>query len=607
MRKVFVSFLVIMVLVVGMAQVFIPRSETVYVAGCIWGPATSWNFCAPSPTWGTRQFLYLPLFIYNVAEDAWLPMIGEDYTFINDKTIWVRIRKEARWSDSTPITAKDVVYSYNLQKKLGMGPNAGWDSYVESVKAISDKIVEFKARADALNYFQFLTYSLTAFPAPSHVYKDLEEKGVSIKDWKNDNPVAQVVSGPYKLYHSDPNMVAYKRIDDWWGKDIFGLPKPKYIAHVIYKDNPSASLALERGDVDWAGLFIPSVWEMWEKKKKPIGTWFKQSPYFMPGGVILLYVNNTKMPLNDINVKKAIAYAIPYVAMIKKAYFGYGAQAHPSMVIDVFETYRKYIDYDLARKVWGSEDGKVKTDLEKADAILDKAGFKRGKDGIRVSPDGKRLGTYTLAVPYGWTDWMMMCQIIAKNLKEIGIDVKTEFPDFTVWWNKIIKGEFDMVICWSAGPGFDHPFNVYRGVLDYRLSGPVGEVRPAGDWERYKNDKIIELLDKAVSTLNLEERKKVYFEIQKIIYEDLPAIPMFYGAHWYEYNESIWENWPDEESPWWFPSAPWQDFAQSLPIIFGIYNRGKPQPFPAWMKLKEEGGMMVPTSKIFEDLMATTK
>ena len=607
MKRLFVAMLVFMVVAISIAQVYLPRNETVYIAGAVWGPATTWNLYSPQYTWGTRQFLYLPLFIYNIAKDAWLPVVGESYTFMDDKTIWVKIRKEAKWSDGKPITAQDVVYSFNLDKKLGLGPNAGWESYIESVRAVNDKIVEFKAKAGALNYFQFLSYSLGALAVPSHVYSKLEKSGAKIKDWKNGDPEKQVVSGPYKLFHSDPNIVVYKRIENWWGKSVFGLPRPKYIAHVIYKDNPSASLALERGNADWTGLFIPSVWEMWGKKKKPIGTWFKKPPYFMPDGVGLLYINNTKPLLNDINVKKAIAYAIPYTEMLKKAYFGYGKQAHPSMVIDVFETYKKYINSDLAKRVWESEDGRIKTNLEKANEILDKAGFKRGKDGIRISPDGKRLGTFTLAVPYGWTDWMMMCQMISKNLKKIGIDVKTQFPDFTVWWDRLTKGEFDMVISWSSGPGFSHPFNVYRVVLDYRLSGPTGVAKPAGDWERYKNDKIIKLLDKAVSTLDLEERKKTYFEIQKIIYQDLPAIPMFYTAHWYEYNESVWANWPNEDNPWWYPVAPWQNYAWSLPVLFGIYNKGNPQPLPEWIKPHDEGGMMISTAKIFEDLKRASK
>jgi len=603
MRRLLV-LLVLALTVLLIAQVTIPREETVYIAGALWGPATTWNLYAPQSTWGTDQFLFVSAFQYDLGRDAWIPFIAQKYEFVDDKTIRIHIRPEAKWSDGQPITAEDFVYALELSKKLGIGPGVGWDSYIEYVKAIDTKVVEFKARADALNYYQFLSYSLGAQPMPKHVYSKLEAAG-TIKDWVNDKPDEQVVSGPYKLYYYDPNIVIYQRIDNWWGKDIFGLPRPKFIGHVIYKDNPSASLAVEKGDVDWAGLFIPSVWEMWEKKKLPIGTWYKEKPYYLPDGVGFVYLNNTKPGLSDPAVRKAIAHAIPYEEMLVKAYFGYGSQAHPSMVIDLFEPNKQYINYDLARNTWNMSDGRIPFDLAKARKILDEAGYKPGKDGIRVGPDGKKLGPYTISVPYGWTDWMMMCEMIAENLRSIGIDVVTEFPDFSVWADRMTKGTFDIIISWSVGPSFDHPFNIYRFVLDKRLSAPVGVVTWAGDWQRYDNDEIVQLLDRAVSTLDPEVRKNAYFRIQEIIYRDMPSVPAFFGAHWYEYSTKYWINWPNQDNPYWFRPAPWH--VDTLPTLFGISSKANPQPIPKWLETVDKGGLGIPTSKVFADLHAAKK
>ncbi|KHC92887.1 extracellular solute-binding protein family 5 [Thermotoga sp. Mc24] len=599
MRKSLVLLLALLVLSSLMAQVSLPREDTVYIGGALWGPATTWNLYAPQSTWGTDQFMYLPAFQYDLGRDAWIPVIAERYEFVDDKTLRIYIRPEARWSDGVPITAEDFVYALELTKELGIGPGGGWDTYIEYVKAVDTKVVEFKAKEENLNYFQFLSYSLGTQPMPKHVYERVRAQ-MNIKDWVNDKPEEQVVSGPYKLYYYDPNIVVYQRVDNWWGKDIFGLPRPKYLAHVIYKDNPSASLAFERGDIDWNGLFIPSVWELWEKKGIPVGTWYKKEPYFIPDGVGFVYVNNTKPGLNDPAVRKAIAYAIPYNEMLKKAYFGYGSQAHPSMVIDLFEPYKQYIDYDLAKKTFGTEDGRIPFDLGIANKILDEAGYKKGPDGVRVGPDGTKLGPYTISVPYGWTDWMMMCEMIAKNLRSIGIDVKTEFPDFSVWADRMTKGTFDLIISWSVGPSFDHPFNIYRFVLDKRLSKPVGEVTWAGDWERYDSDEVVELLDKAVSTLDPEVRKQAYFRIQQIIYRDMPSIPAFYSAHWYEYSTKYWINWPNEDNPAWFRPSPWH--ADTWPTLFIISKKSNPQPIPSWLGTVDEGGIEIPTAKIFEDL-----
>lgn len=597
--------LVLTVTPTSFSQVTIPRDDTVYCIGGIWGPPTTWNLYAPQSTWGTEPFLYLPLFLYSNAKDVWLPAIGETYKVVNKTTIQVKIRDAAKWSDGKPITAEDVEFTFNTTKKFGFGPGAGWYDYIASVRAISSKVVEFKIKTDSPNYFSFLGYSLGTRVLPKHVYEDIEKKGINIRDWKNDDPAKQVVSGPYKLFFQDPNTVIYERIDNWWGKDIFGLPKPKYISHIVYKDNPSANLSFEKGESDWASTFIPEVYALWEKKGLPVRTWFKSKPYYMPDGVTLLYINYAKAPLNSKALRRAIAYAIPYVEMIDKAYFGYSSQAHPSMVIDAFDVYKQWIDYSWARTMWKTEDGKIKTDLAMANKILDNAGFKRGKDGIRISPDGKRLGPYTISVPYGWTDWMMMCEMIAKNLNEIGIDVKTEFPDYSVWADRMTKGTFDFIISWSSGPGYDHPWNVYRFVLDYRLTKPVGEESWAGNFERYNNPEAIKLIDQIASTLSNQEKKRLFSRLQRIVYNDFPAIPLFYGAHWYAFNESKWVGWPREENPWWYPAANWS--ANSLPVLFGIAKKGETPKVPTWLTTKDKGGYLIPTSIIWNDLMKAKK
>jgi len=155
---------------------------------------------------------------------------------------------------------------------------------------------------------------------------------------------------------------------------------------------------------------------MWQKKNLPVGTWYKSKPYFLPDGVGFVYLNNTKLGLSDPRVRKAIAHAIPYDDMLEKAYFGYGSQAHPSFVIDLFEPNKQYINYELWKKTFGTADGRPDYNLDKAKKILDDAGYKVGKDGIRVGPDGKKL-SYTISVPYGWTDWMIDVRIDSKKFE----------------------------------------------------------------------------------------------------------------------------------------------------------------------------------------------
>jgi len=583
----------------SIAQTSLPRNETVYTLGALWS-ATTWSLYNPSSTYGTEQFMYMPLFLYSNMKDGWLPILGESFQAVNKRTLRVKIRKEAAWSDGTPLTADDVAFTFALTKEVGIGPGNGWWDYIQSVRAVDSKTVEFIMRPDAVNYASFLGYALNTRIVPKHVYEPFEKKGVqAVKDFLNDDPAKQVVSGPYKLYYADPNIVAYGRIDNWWGKSIFGLPVPKYIGNIIYKDNSVANLDFEKGNADWGGVFIPDISALWKDKKLPVKTWFDNKPYFMPDGLDLLYISYYNPLLRDPAVRKAIAYSIPYQEMLDKAYFGYGNQAHPSMVIDDFEAYNQYIDSAYAKYFWGTPNGKLKTDLKKANDILDKAGYKKGRDGIRVSPDGKRMGPFTIQVPSGWTDWMMMCEMMAANMKAIGLDVKTEFPDYSVWWTRWTQGTFDFILGWSAGPGYDHPWNVYRVVLDPALYKPFGQDQ-YGNFERYNNPEVGKIIDKLAATLDPKVRKTLYYQLQRIVYRDLPAIPLFYGAHWYEVNETYWVGFPTAKDPWWFPSSPWH--AMALPTLFGIAPKGQTPKVPAWVNPVSKGGLLVPTDDILSAL-----
>lgn len=118
MRKFVAVLLILLILSSLMAQVSVPREETVYVAGALWGPATTWNLYAPQSTWGTDQFMYLPAFQYDLGRDAWIPTIAEKYEFLDSTTLRIYIRPQAKWSDGTPITADDFVYACNCPRNL---------------------------------------------------------------------------------------------------------------------------------------------------------------------------------------------------------------------------------------------------------------------------------------------------------------------------------------------------------------------------------------------------------------------------------------------------------------------------------------------------------
>ena len=574
----------------------IPRNEIVWIGECTGAAAPSgWNPLLPEISWGVH-LMYCTLFLYNSRDNVWIPYLASGYKWVNEKTLDVYIRPEATWWDGEPVTAEDVKYTFDLGKKYTTTWSGYWD-YLDKVEVVGPRTVRFVLKK--INYFQLFAALHSVFILPKHRFEELEAKlGAKITEFKDDDPSKIIGCGPYRLMMWAADHWIFERVDNWWGKDIFGLPRPKYIGRIEYKDNTASALAFEEGKHDASTDFYPAIWEYWTKKHLARSTYFKKPPYFLLGGPIVLLITYAKYPLNDTTVRRAIAYAIPYDDIISKAYFNYSVRASPTLIVHIYPTYAKWINETLVKK-YGYD-----YNLEMAKKILDDAGIiDRDGDGIREMPDGTKLGPFTISVPYGWTDWMMACKLIADNLKKIGIDVSTYFPDYTVWWQNIITGKFDMVLMWTADPGFDHPWNVFRVVMDDRLTGPVGQVYPSGDYERYHNPEVAKLLDEAAATTNETELAKIYSKLEEIALKDLPAIPLFYGAVWYEYSEEYWVGWPNDENRAWFSTASlWGGTCDSIPVYWCIAPKGETPTIPSWVR-----DLQFPTSKFLEDLSNTIK
>jgi len=546
--------------------------EEVYFHSSSWGPPAGWSPLLADQSWAWGV-MYPTLYMYSDHLDEWLPYAAESYEWFDKYTLHVKIRDEAEWWDGQPVTAEDYKYSLELGKKYVTWMYSSLWDYIESVETLDEKTIQISTSEAKLNYFQMLDVIATPQIVPKHIWEGLEaEYGDALPtDFKNDVPDEIVGAGPYKLMSWDEGGWFYERVDDWWGKDIFGLPTPKYLSHTTYLDNPAAALAFEEGELDVMTHFTPEIWEMWEVKGLPVRTYYATKPYYRGGDVIFLYLNFDKAPLASADLRRAVAHAIPYDDMLSKAYYNYSVQA-ASVPINHLGPAATLIDEDLVAQ-YGWE-----FDLDTAKQILDDAGIvDTDDDGIREL-DGTPLTGFTIQVPYGWTDWMMICDMISTNLGEIGIGVETDFPDFSIWWSRLDESDWDFVPGWSgASPGYDHPWNGFRWLMDNRLS------HPSGNWANYDNPDLISLIDAIPKESDAEVLEAIYTQLQETWLTDLPAIPLFYGAVWYEYSEANWVGWPNEENGFWFAGFFPDDWPSNMPVLFSLALQGETPTEPSWI------------------------
>lgn len=521
-----------------------PRNETLYVNGLQWGAPTNFNLLSGNPAFpinygNSRELIYETLFMVNQLTGELEPLLGTKYEWTDDLTLRVELHPEAKWSDGQPFTSDDVVYTYKLGQRYDINWSNFW-TYIEEVSADGEHAVDIMLNKDNPNKLTVLD-SIELIPMlPKHVWEEIEQQAggdlATIRKEINDDPIG---TGPYKMYYYNDQKITIVRDDNYWGQVLFGkLPAPKYITHVIYKDNAAGDLAFKSGQVDVSQQFIPQVWKMWEDGA-PVKTYLKEEPYYVPGSMPSIFFNMSKEGLDNPDVRRAIAMSIDYGKISELAISGYSAPMQPSLTLNT-DAESKYVDQAAIKPLQWT------TDVEAANALLDSIGAARGKDGIRVL-NGVRLGPYEIECPYGWSDWNAALEIVAQNAKAIGVEIRTKFPEAPVWTNNLQTGKFDIIMNTPAGGvSPSQPWNRAQTIMYSKGVAPIGEMA-FWNWGRYQNDRADAIIEKIPTVTDEAELKALYTELTQIWLNDIPSIPLMYRPWVFDtVNETVWKGFPQE-------------------------------------------------------------
>ena len=539
----------------------IPRNETVIIGGGLWAPPTNFNPLVPwAATTGTIGLIYETLYLYIPNLGKWVPWLADGMPkWLNATALMIKL-KDAKWWDGKPLTSEDVRFTfYELPKELKSLYYSSILNYLIDVKTPDARTVIFIFNKTTMNYPQFYYYLYTIPIVPKHIFepvlKKVGNKILQLEVVGAKRPEDIVGSGMYRVYATSKNAVYFKRVDNWWGVKYFGKPGPKYIKYIMVFSNQVALAMLIRGDLDWSNFFIPGIPQL-VKQYKFLVTFYRSSPYYLPANVVYLFINTHKPPLNDSRFRKALYYAIDIDRIVKEVYDNAVMKANPVGLIPI-PAWKPFIAWDLIAK-YG-----YKYDPAKAKKILDEAGYvDRNGDGWRDLPNGKTIELKILA-PYGWTDWMQAAIIIADCLRKVGIKAEAVFPAYGVYADKMYKGEFDLLLNNFGSFVSISPYTLYSWLL-YPNAPKIGQYSWSGNFGRYRNSNVTKLLDEIAHTpLNdTNKLKKLYRELEKILLDEMPYIPLWYNGYWFQATTLYWEGWPTEENPYAVPvtwPGRWQD------------------------------------------------
>ena len=537
-----------------------PRNETLYFAGQQWGTvndynpmsANSNNAMVINQTDYARVLVYETLYMFNPLDGSMKGLLATgDPEWNADKTeMTVKLNPDAKWSDGTQVTADDVKYTFDSHVKYQSSTGTDYSNYIDSVEAKDATTVVFKAKLDdkgkAVNPLKVSDYLPKVYVMQKAYLQTVEKRNNNDADKiKQDAMKDLVASGPYKPYVDNDQKIVLQRDDNYWGQasSMWGkLPVPKYIAHVIYKDNAAGQVALQQGEVDVCQEFLTDVQDMWEKDNLPVSTWLDDAPYGLCTLMPTAFFNTKKAGLDNVTVRKAIAMAVDYDQIIASAMSGQSPtfDQYPRSIMGPLDSEQALVDQSALKDLqWKSGD------VDGAKKLLDDAGIKdTDGDGIREI-DGKNL-SYKAECPNGWSDWNAALEIVAAAGKNIGIDITTYFPEASTYYDDMTTGNFDICMWSSPGASVSNPWSRAMFFLSSKYADL--KVNWSGNFGGYKNADAEKLLEAIPNETDQAKLKEDYTDLSKILLTDVPCFALMYRpGEFYTVNESVWTNYPQSD------------------------------------------------------------
>ena len=347
---------------------------------------------------GTQGLIYETLLFFNREDGSVKPWLASSYQFSSDAiSITFKLRPGIQWSDGKPFTSADVIFTLKLIRAYPALDYSGLWTVITDVSAPDDHTVVVTLKHPSVPILWYLggqTYIL-----PQHLWSSVSNPVT----YTNPNPVG---TGPFVFKSFTPQLYVFGRNPHYWQP---GKPYLDEIRYPAFNSNTSADLLLSQGSVDWTGLFTPDVNKTFANRD-PVHNHY----WFPPSNVVTLYLNLAKYPFNVLAVRQAISAAIDRGKLYHIGENGYEPPSHPTAL--VLPANQSFLSSSYANTSFS-------VDTAKATSLLEGAGFSKGSDGIYVGKDGKRLA-FNIDVVSGWTDWVTDCQIMASDLRAIGMDVK---------------------------------------------------------------------------------------------------------------------------------------------------------------------------------------
>ncbi|KGR37466.1 peptide ABC transporter substrate-binding protein [Vibrio campbellii] len=522
------------------------QADTIKQGGTLTVPIINTGFVENFNPYTTKDTLhgimFEPLFVLNNMTGETHYRLAESVEYSDDlKTITLKLRDGLEWSDGAPLTAEDVVFSFELTKKApAFDVKAIWPTgNLTSIEATDKQTVVFNlAEPDSTFLWSIGAYHIV----PKHTWS----KVTDYTTFTNPNPVG---SGPMTtVKYVKPQQMELCRNPHYY---LENRPYLDCVNFRSYNDNSQIQPALIKGEIDWGSNFIADVESTFVGQDK------ENNHFWYPANdAIHLYVNTKKAPFDDLRVRQALSMSLDREAIVDIAAYGYPTVNYN--VGGIAELYKKHIDEDVNKKFGHL----TQYDAKKAQSLLDEAGIvDRNGDGFRDNADGSTV-EFDIEVVNGWTDWIQVVQMVTEYFADVGIKANVKTVDWAVYDKNLKDSAFTMSINWSMVS--DNPILAFQ---EYYHTSRVGKGFHAG--HGVHSPEIDKLIDSFGKIGDAEKQEAIISELQEFTAENMPFIPLFSNPTWFQYSTKNIVGWPSEKDPYIQPV--WYDGGKRVIILNNLH------------------------------------
>lgn len=451
------------------------------------------------------------------------------------------LQPDARWGDGVPVTTEDILFSWEVGKHPDSGVSHG--EIFRRIRAIDVKDV--KTFTVHLNKITFDYNAINDFEVlPAHLEKDAFSTPAEYKTksrYETDVTNPGLYFGPYRPTSVvRGQFIVFEPNPTWYGKKpAFG----KIIVKVI-EATPALEANLLSGDIDMVagelGMTVDGA-VAFERRKRPEWVVIYKPELFYEQ----ITVNVDNPILADRRVRQALLYGLDRAAMIQQ----------------IFQGKQPIANSDVSAMDWCAAPN-IKSypfDPKKAAELLDAAGWTVGADGVRHNAKGDRLAL-ELMTTAGNRNREAIELVVQQAWKRLGIALTLRNqPARTFFGETVLKHAFPSLalFAWSSFPESLPRTTLASDMVPVQANNFAGQ-----NTGGYKNPQMDRLLDAIEGELDKEKRRALWYQLQALYAEDLPALPLTFHAvpfvlpTWlkgveptgHQYPTTLWaENWHVEK------------------------------------------------------------